>query len=132
MIEERFIKRAVEIRRDYVKITRDISVYESKAKQVLETLESTVAKLNSIQDKIKNKVITNADDASKKIMDILSDVEKEGERLEKMIDPLNDQIEKLRVEENELYRLIKEKHPKISDQDIVRQIQEEIKKANLS
>lgn len=131
MIEERFIKRAVEIRRDYVKITRDISVYESKAKQVLETLESTVAKLNSIQDKIKNKVITNADDASKKIMDILSDVEKEGERLEKMIDPLNDQIEKLRVEENELYRLIKEKYPKISDQDIVRQIQEEIKKANL-
>lgn len=132
MIDERFIKRAVEIRRDYVKITRDISVYESKAKQVLETLESTVAKLNSIQDKIKKKVITNADDASKKIMDILSDVEKEGERLEKMIDPLNDQIEKLRVEENELYRLIKEKHPKISDQDIVRQIQEEIKKANLS
>ena len=132
MIEERFIKRAVEIRRDYVKITRDISVYESKAKQVLETLESTVAKLNNIQDKIKNKVITNADDASKKIMDVLSEVEKEGERLEKMIDPLNDQIEKLRIEENELYRLIKEKYPKISDQDIVRQIQEEIKKANLS
>lgn len=132
MIEERFIKRAVEIRRDYVKITRDISVYESKAKQVLETLESTVAKLNSIQDKIKKKIITNADDASKKIMDILSDVEKEGERLEKMIDPLNDQIEKLRVEENELYRLIKEKYPKVSDQDIVKQIQEEIKKANLS
>jgi Holliday junction resolvasome RuvABC ATP-dependent DNA helicase subunit len=132
MIEERFIKRAVEIRRDYVKITRDISVYESKAKQVLETLESTVAKLNSIQDKIKKKIITNADDASKKIMDVLSEVEKEGERLEKMIDPLNDQIEKLRVEENELYRLIKEKYPKISDQDIVKQIQEEIKKANLS
>ena len=131
MIEERFIKRAVEIRRDYVKITRDISVYESKAKQVVETLESTVAKLNSIQDKIKNKVITNADDASRKIMDILSEVEREGERLEKLIDPLNDQIEKLRVEENELYRLIKEKYPKISDQEIVGQIQEEIKKANL-
>jgi hypothetical protein len=132
MIEERFIKRAIEIRKDYLKITRDISIYEAKAKQVLEKLESTVSKLNSIQDKIKSKDITNADDASKKIMDILLEVEREGERLEKVIDPLNLKIENLRVEENELYRLIKEKYPKITDQNIIQEIQKEIINQNLS
>lgn len=132
MIEERFIKRAVEIRKTYLKVTRDISVYESRAKQVLETLESTLGKLNQLQENIKNKVITNADEASKKVMDILAEVEKEGERLEKLIDPLNEQIETLRVEENELYRLIKEKHPKITDKIIVDEIHNELKKQNLS
>jgi seryl-tRNA synthetase len=131
MIEERFIKRAVEIRKTYLRVTRDISVYESKAKQVLETLESTVVRLNTIQENIKNKVLTNADEASKKVMEILTEVEKEGERLEKIIDPLNEQIEKLRVEENELYRIIKEKHPKITDKEIIDQIHKEIKKENL-
>lgn len=132
MIEERFIKRAVEIRKTYLKVTRDISVYETRAKQVLETLESTLTKLNQIQENIKNKVITNADDASKKVMDILSEVEREGERLEKIIDPLNLQIENLRVEENELYRLIKEKHPKITDKKIIEEIHNELKKEDLS
>jgi DNA integrity scanning protein DisA with diadenylate cyclase activity len=132
MIEERFIKRAVEIRKTYLKVTRDISVYETRARQVLETLESTVGKLNQIQDNIKNKVLTNADEASKKVMDVLSEVEREGERLEKIIDPLNEQIEQLRIEENELYRLIKEKHPKITDKEIIEQIHNEIKKENLS
>lgn len=132
MIEQRFIKRAVEIRKTYLKVTRDISVYETRAKHVLETLESTLAKLNQIQENIKNKVITNADDASKKVMDVLSEVEKEGERLEKIIDPLNQQIENLRVEENELYRLIKEKHPKITDKQIIQEIHDELKKENLS
>jgi len=131
MIEERFIKRAVEIRKTYLKVTRDISVYETRARQVLETLESTVGKLNQIQDNIKNKVLTNADEASKKVMDVLSEVEREGERLEKIIDPLNEQIEQLRIEENELYRLIKEKHPKITDKEIIEQIHNEIKKENL-
>jgi uncharacterized protein YoxC len=132
MIEERFIKRAVEIRKTYLRVTRDISVYETRAKQVLETLESTLAKLNRIQEDIKNKVITNADDASKKVMDVLSEVEKEGERLEKLIDPLNEQIEKLRIEENELYRLIKEKHPKITDKEIIEEIHTKLKKEDLS
>lgn len=132
MIEKRFIKRAVEIRKTYLRVTRDISVYETRAKQVLGTLESTLSKLNQIQENIKNKVITNADDASKKIMEILSEVEREGERLEKIIDPLNKQIENLRIEENELYRLIKEKHPKITDKEIIKEIHNELKKEDLS
>ena len=132
MIEERFIKRAVQIRKNYLKVTQDISVYETSAKNVLNTLESTLSKLNTLQESIKNKVVTNADDASKKVMSILLEVEKEGERLEKLIDPLNDEIEKLRVEENELYRLIKEKHPGITDKEIIEEIHNEIKKENLS
>lgn len=132
IIDKRFIKRAVEIRKTYLKVTRDISVYETRAKQVLETLESTVIKLNSLQEGIKNKIVTNVDDAAKKAMDILTDVEREGERLEKLIDPLNTEIETLRLEENELYRLIKEKHPNVTDEEIISQIHNEIKKENLS
>ena len=118
MIEERFIKRAIEIRKTYLKVTRDISVYESRAKKTLATLENTMKKLSELQDNIKNKVVTNVDDASKKLMNILTEVEEEGERLEKLIDPLNLEIEKLRNEEQELYRLIKEKQQKSSLKDM--------------
>ena len=72
MIEERFIKRAIEIRKTYLKVTRDISVYESRAKKTLATLENTMKKLSELQDNIKNKVVTNVDDASKKLMNILT------------------------------------------------------------
>ena len=132
MIEERFIKRAIEIRKTYLKVTRDISVYESRAKKTLATLENTMKKLSELQDNIKNKVVTNVDDASKKLMSILTEVEEEGERLEKLIDPLNLEIEKLRNEEQELYRLIKEKHPSITDKQIVDEIHKELKKEGLS
>lgn len=132
MIDQRLVKRAVDIRRTYLKITRDISVYEERAKKVLSTLESTLTKLTELQKNIENKVVTNIDDANKKTMAIIAEVEKEGERLEKIIDPLNEQIEKLRSEENELYRLIKEKHPKITDKQIVEEIHKELKKENLS
>jgi len=132
MIEERFIKRAIEIRKTYLKVTRDISVYESRAKKTLATLENTMKKLSELQDNIKNKVVTNVDDASKKLMNILTEVEEEGERLEKLIDPLNLEIEKLRNEEQELYRLIKEKHPSITDKQIVDEIHKELKKEGLS
>ena len=73
MIEERFIKRAIEIRKTYLKVTRDISVYESRAKKTLATLENTMKKLSELQDNIKNKVVTNVDDASKKLMNILTE-----------------------------------------------------------
>ena len=132
MIEERLIKRAVDIRKTYLKLTSNISVYEEKTKKVLETLESTLNRLNKLHENIKNKVVTNADDASKKILDILTEVEKEGDRLEKLIDPLNVEIEKLRLEENELYRIIKEKYPKITDQEIISEIHNELKNKNLS
>lgn len=132
MIDERLIKRAVEIRRDYLKVTRDVAVYETKTKKILKTLESTLEQLDKVQEGIKNKTISNVDDASKKVMNILQEVEREGQRLEKLIDPLNIQIEKLRDEENELYRLIKEKSPKITDKEIIDQISSELKKANIS
>lgn len=132
MIEVRFIKRAIEIRKTYLKVTRDISVYESRAKKTLATLENTMKKLSELQDNIKNKVVTNVDDASKKLMNILTEVEEEGERLEKLIEPLNLEIEKLRNEEQELYRLIKEKHPSITDKQIVDEIHKELKKEGLS
>ena len=132
IIEERFIKRAIEIRKTYLKVTRDISVYESRAKKTLATLENTMKKLSELQDNIKNKVVTNVDEASKKLMNILTEVEEEGERLEKLIDPLNLEIERLRTEEQELYRLIKEKHPNVTDKQIVEEIHKELKKEGLS
>lgn len=132
MIDERFIKRAIEIRKTYLRVNKDMNSYETKAKQILNVLQDTIKRIDSLQEDIKNSKVTNADDASKKLLNILNDVEKEGARLEKMVEPLNKEIEKLKDEESELYRLIKEKHIGLTDDQIIKEIHTRLIKENLS
>lgn len=132
MIDERFIKRAIEIRRTYLKVNKDMNSYEKSAKQILGVLQDTLKRVDSLQEDINSKKVNNAEDASKKLLVILEDVEKEGARLEKMVDPLNSEIEKLKDEETELYRLIREKHIGMTDDQIVKEIHDRLIKENLS
>jgi hypothetical protein len=49
-----------------------------------------------------------------------------------MVEPLNLEIEKLAIEEQELWRNIKEKHYNISEEDIIDSVKERLLRENLS
>jgi arsenate reductase-like glutaredoxin family protein len=126
MIDENFLKSAVNIRRQYLKISNNMEFYHNKAKDVVDKLEETLESLEKLQNDFSvSKSISN-EGAISSLMTILKDVEDEGDRLEKLVEPMNKEIEKLSKEEHELYRQIKEKHKDLTDEQIVKSVQDRL------
>jgi hypothetical protein len=67
-----------------------------------------------------------------KLLKIIDEVENEGVRLEKLIEPINTEIEKLSKEEVELYRQIVDTHPILTEDQIVENVQSRLIKEGLS
>ena len=84
-----------------------------------------------MKEKAKNKKL-DSNEVLREMIDIISGIEDEGKSLEKYIDPLNKEIEKLAVEEQELYRMICEKHSNLTEDQIVESVKQRLEKESLS
>ena len=133
MIDEIFYQSAIKIRRQYLKITNNMSFYQSKAKLVSDNLGDIIKRIDDIKDSTdaENKEFS-AESAVTELAKILREVEEEAKRLEEMVDPLNSEMEKLALEEQELWRNIKERHYNISEEDIISSVKERLIRENLS
>ncbi len=131
MVDEVFLKSAINIRRQYLKISNNMDLYHNRAKDVVSKLENTLQDLENLQKNYTVDKSVSNESAISKLMDILKDVESEGERLEKLLDPMNQEMEKLSKEEHELYRQIKEKHKDLTDEQIVKSVQDRLIKEGL-
>ena len=136
MIEEKFLVAAVNIKRSYLKLTSNLDFYKRRAEQTLEKLQEAYGKVETLENEIKElkkQKDQNADpNLTTKVLSILSDIEEEGNRIEKFVEPLNKEIEKLAIEEGELYRIIVETHPNLSEEQIVEAVRLRLKKEGLS
>lgn len=136
MIEEKFLVAAVNIRRTYLNLMNSMDKYKLKAENCLKKLESTYNDLEKIQKNLDDPKYRNLDpdgsNSVSKILEIIQSIEDEGKSLEKMTEPLNKNIEKLALEEQELYRQICLYHPDLSEDDIVISVGNRLKKENLS
>lgn len=132
MIEERFLSAAINIRRVYFKLTSNLDSYMHKAEETLKKFELAYEELENIKEKIKNsKNSDNQEPVSDDLIRIMDDIENEGKRIERFVEPLNKEIEMLAIEEQELYRNICEFHPELSEEQIVDIVRERLKKENL-
>jgi len=135
MIDEKFLVAAVNIKKKYINVTSDINKYHDRAKKTIEKLESTLKNIENIQETMKEKAKNKKLDSNevlKEMINIISEIEDEGKSLEKYINPLNKEIEKLAIEEQELYRLICEKHSNLTEDQIVESVKQRLEKENLS
>ena len=135
MIDEKFLVAAINIKRKYINVTSDINKYHDRAKKTIEKLESTLKTIETIQETMKEKAKNKKLDSNeilKEMVNIISEIEDEGKSLEKYIEPLNKEIEKLAVEEQELYRLICEKHSNLTEDQIVESVKQRLEKESLS
>jgi flagellar hook-basal body complex protein FliE len=135
MIDENFLQNAVRIRRTYLKMINNMDFYQNKAKEIVDRLDETIEKVNIIQQRAeesKKNNETGSQDLLNELMKILNDIEDEGHSLENLVDPLNSDIEKLALEEQELYRLIKQKHNNLTDEQIIESVKDRLIKENLS
>lgn len=136
MIEEKFLVAAVNIKRSYLKLTSNLDFYKRRAEQTLEKLQEAYGQVESLEAEIaelKKKKDTNVDpNLTSKVLEILAEIEREGDKIEKFVEPLNKEIEKLAIEESELYRVIVESHPNLSEDQIVEYVGLRLKKEGLS
>jgi len=135
MVDEVFLQNAVRIRRTYLKLTNNLDMYHRKAKDIVDRLDITVEKVNALQKKAedaKSKGGTGTQDILSDLISVLNEIEDEGKSLESLVEPLNVDIEKLSIEEAELYRQIKEKHSDLTDEQIVDSVKDRLIKENLS
>ena len=133
MIEEKYLKMSISIRRTYLKLINNLDLYHNRALKVSSNLEETLVKLDSIQENLdlKDKKPSSKETLDK-LLDILQEVEDEGKKLETLIDPINTEIEKLGREEQELYRQIVEHHPELTEDQIVNFVRDRLLKEGLS
>ena len=66
------------------------------------------------------------------LMGLINEIEDEGKSLEKYVEPLNRKIEKLSLEEQELYRMICDKHSNLTEDQIVSCVRERLIKEKLA
>lgn len=136
MIHEKFVISAINIRRKFLKVSSSLDVYHLKAKSLVDGLNEAVKKLENLDEVLKNghkvgKKLSEKE-AINELLKIINDIEDEGKSIEKLTEPVNKEIERLALEEQELYQQIKKSHPNLSDKQIVGFISKKLKEEGLS
>ena len=132
MINENLLQTAIRIRQQYLKTSNNMGVYHKRAVEISEMLEESINDLDKLKEDIdKNRTQKDPSKSLENLMDIIKKVDDEGNRLTDLMKPMNEEIEKLQKEENELFRTIKEKHPNLSENEIIKEVAERLKKENL-
>jgi ABC-type Zn uptake system ZnuABC Zn-binding protein ZnuA len=137
MVDEVFLQNAVRIRRTYLKLSNNMDLYQKKAQKVSDKLDETLARIEEIEKEAKESrnsktSSNNTEYFLNELMKALQEVDDEGKSLENLVNPLNKEIEKLALEEQELYRKIKEKHFTLTDEQIIESVRDRLIKENLS
>ncbi len=132
MIDDSFIKAAIKIRREYLKLTNNLNFYKRKAEDVIENLEEIVKKIEKIQKDTEFQKTPNNEAIVVQLTKLLTEIEAEGRAVESLIDPLNKEIEKLGLEEQELWRNIKNKYTTQTDEQIVEYVRQRLIQEGLS
>lgn len=131
MIDEFLLQSAVNIRREYLNISDNMKVYHDKSKNVIKTLEESIQRLDEIEEKSKKDKNFTSEKSIKELIDVIKRVDDEGKKLEDLVEPMNSKIEKLSNEENLLYSKIKEKHPDLTEKQIIDSVHSRLKKEGL-
>jgi predicted nucleic acid-binding Zn-ribbon protein len=137
MVDEKFLQKAISIRRTYLKLMNNMDLYRAKVGQVSERLDGTLKKIDDYQNELKSnsknqKTNLSETEIFEKLLKIIDEVDDEGKRLENLIEPINLEMEKLAKEEMELYRQIVDSHPNLTEDQIIEKVQDRLIKEGLS
>jgi hypothetical protein len=132
MISELYLKRAVKIRKEYIKLVNDIQTYEKIAHDLISSISDRKSDLENLLDSLNQKRISNPDVAKQKLDEIIVQTEDDMNKVDASIEAINKKMDKLREDEVYLYKEIKSVYSDFTDDEIRKFIFEELKKQNLS
>jgi hypothetical protein len=131
MISENLIQSALRIRRQYIKSSSNIELYHKRAKEIASILDKSIKDLDALKENMDNNKGKDPNKSLSEVVKIIKEVDDEGKRLEELMKPMNEEIEKLQKEENELFRTLKEKYPDASEKDLIKEVAERLRKEGL-
>lgn len=122
MIEESLIESARLIKNRFNSLNNTLELYETDVKKL-------ATYFFKISDDLKNIEATKKDTLESirdKVMSKLNDLEMESNKVCEKIGCVNIEMEKLKKEELDLYKVIKKRYPSLSDNEIKIEIQKRI------
>ena len=132
MISEIYLKRAYTIRKEYLKVRNDIESYENVAKDLISSLEDRKSDFEKIVSDLNSNKFSNPESAKIKLTEVIMVMEEDMNRIEKSVNNLNGRIDKLKIDEQNLYSELKRSYTDLNDDEIKKSINEYLSKKNLS
>jgi chromosome segregation ATPase len=126
MIHQSLIDSARLIRLEYEQIQNEVLSYEAEVKKLAEDFTKGSKEVMEISKNIKLKDMS-LDGIKENLLNVLSSLEEKYNLLLNKVSEMNKRMETLKKQEWDLYELIKNKYPSLSDTEIKKQIQEKIK-----
>jgi chromosome segregation ATPase len=131
MIDEIYLLKAAQIRKDYLNLNKDIDNVEHTIKNFLPLLEDHQGDLESIQKEVNQGSLTDKTLFSEKLIRIITNLEVETSNYEKMVDKIHDKMDSLREDEDQLFVQIKNKYTDIPLSVIKEEVNKYLKSQNL-
>lgn len=124
MIDLKFIETAREIRKKYLSLHQQLEHSQNDISSLADFLREKTEEFNDLNENVVKKTKSKEDviDVTKKLILKLDEIQQREKSMSKKIDGINEDIEKLKLEEAELFNLIKKKYPKLTNQDIIKEI----------
>ena len=131
MINQLYLKRAENIRRDYLKLVRELNNYDKMAKQLAESIQLRVGQLNDLYKEIDSEKVSNVEAAKDKLNTIMINLERDVNSIDQKIKNINKKMDQLREDEVKLYKELKQKY-NTSDEELKNEINQHLKKKMLN
>ena len=131
MINQLYLKRAENIRRDYLKLVRELNNYDNMAKQLAESIQLRVGQLNDLYKEIDSEKVSNVEVAKDKLNTIMINLERDVNSIDQKIKNINKKMDQLREDEVKLYKELKQKY-NTSDEELKNEINQHLKKKMLN
>ena len=125
MIDQQLIESAKQIRKRYLMAMSDLGIYEQDVRNLANFLQEKSKVFEKIKDvELKKKPSKEElEKVTRLIVDEITTIENEEQKIIKKVESINVEMGKLRKEEEILYQTIKKRYPKLSDKQMKEEIQ---------
>lgn len=124
MIEKRYIESARQIRKEFIRLSKELDNNKKDVQDLSDFLLEKVNELDDIKSRLQKGLKSNDDvlEFSQKILSKISEIEDKEKSMTNNINSINEKINKLREEEIQLFKIMKSKHSDMSDDDIRKEV----------
>jgi hypothetical protein len=130
MIDEFYLLKAAQIRRNYLDLNKKIDRIEKTIKELPQFLEEHQKDLNDLKAKADKGLVTTKEEISLPLLKIIEELEQKSSNFDKLTTGFEQEMDDLETEEEELFNQIRNKYD-LPVSIIKEEINKYLKKQNL-
>lgn len=120
MIHKHYIDSAVKIRKEYLGLSKKLEDCGKQIKEISKNLYNKTELLDELKENLSQ--YKTPEEAQEAVFQKLNDIDLEHKKINDIYKPINERIEELGKQEEILYENIKRAYPKLSDEEIIAEI----------